>query len=1219
MAIYHLTTKIIQRSKGQNVIAAAAYRSASKLFDEQEQHYCNYRNKPDVIHGELLVPENSPEWIKNIVANFDSDPETMLSQLWNKVDAFEKRTDAQLAREIEFALPIELTTEQNIALAREFIRDQIVARGMLAQWNVHYDAGNPHVHVLLTMRRMTEDSFGKRETEWNSKVLLQTWREKWAEYANFHLHLHQHSVRIDHRSYQDQGIDLIPTIHRGKAVNEMHKRGIETDVVKESIAVNAENLKKIIEVPERIFEKLTAQSDTFSDERLSKTLGLYINDSGKSNFEECVAEIFRSLAHHESVWTEAAIAKAVSGFTTNADDFAKALIAIKQSPELIHLGLGDDGRERYTSKCMFEIENKIQSLVDEMKNRQQRIISNKKIEHLLQAYEKENGKSLTDEQRIAVKHILQPAAVTCVVGRAGTGKSFSLGAAKTVWEEQGLYVQGIALSGIASDGLSRDAQIPSRTIESFRCAIEQGNLKLYPHDVLIMDEAGMTDSVSMLAVLQIVHEAGAKLVLVGDPSQIQPVGPGATFRALLECIGFAELQTVYRQKMEWQKQATMDFSAGRLKEALAAYDKHSCIHLDNQESLVLSRLVNDWFATRVKQDGNLEQFLILAHRNKDTRLLNQQIRAQRIEREEITEGYTVQTTNGEIKISKDDRILFLKNDRNLGVSNGRFATIDSVELMESGRVLAFIAILDGSKQRVTINPEHYNEFAHGYAATVHKSQGLTVDHTFVYAGGKWWDRNLTYVAMSRHKDSCHLYAHHGVHKNKQVLFENLSRLKVKDSVLDFPLAFSERRGIHCDATQVLLKERQHAKTVAMYVDKNREVGMAWSALQAKLADIGIEKMSYEENVFSKISALPEYQASQKSLQIRNKLASVIASDFSRYTKAIESYGLDKQKVQTQAEKYICWNRVETYHQKAALGAVVLRDKTAVAIHENIKAHYPYFQQFGVSSDVIKQHALQHEKRQFLSELNTEERQAFRLVENYVSVNRKIGATYGEEKTKTPNSTRQNLPELKQRQQVLACEIMQNPEYCAKALAFFQIGVARRILGYAVNEKAENAAKHRMDKLQWHANKHLQQQQEISAASPSQLKTLLLNYLDGQIKLDACLDAVHVAAQKNREAYQHALAEFKAHQQSFEHSIQPMMQHPEIQQEMKDLQRRQPGETIYQRGGFLAIRERIANNNLQKEDLKMVFWELRARSEQLSRSLSESLQQREGRDRGGRSR
>ena len=185
----------------------------------------------------------------------------------------------------------------------------------------------------------------------------------------------------------------------------------------------------------------------------------------------------------------------------------------------------------------------IQQLADKLQKRWHHAYSGSEKTNYFRTISKKIGKSLTDEQKTAIDHLLKPHAITCMVGRAGTGKSFCLGAAKSIWESQNVSVYGIALSGIAADGLSKDAGLPSTTIASFCYRVENQLFTLKPHDVVIMDEAGMTDSLSMLSVLKIIHQAKAKLVLVGDSAQLQPVGPGASFRALVERLGFVEMQT----------------------------------------------------------------------------------------------------------------------------------------------------------------------------------------------------------------------------------------------------------------------------------------------------------------------------------------------------------------------------------------------------------------------------------------------------------------------------------------------------------------------------------------------------------------------------------------------------------------------------------------------------------------------------------------------------
>src|SRR6202142_1078246 len=180
MAIYHLHVKVIGRKSGSSAVASAAYRSGSRLRDERLDRSHDFSGKRGVVHSEVMLPEHAPQaW---------SDRE----RLWNDVEAFEVRKDAQLAREVEFALPREMTQAQGIELARDFVQTEFVDRGMIADLNVHWDIGpdglaKPHAHVMLSMREVKPDgegAFGKKVREWNSTDLLTDWRERWAEHVN---------------------------------------------------------------------------------------------------------------------------------------------------------------------------------------------------------------------------------------------------------------------------------------------------------------------------------------------------------------------------------------------------------------------------------------------------------------------------------------------------------------------------------------------------------------------------------------------------------------------------------------------------------------------------------------------------------------------------------------------------------------------------------------------------------------------------------------------------------------------------------------------------------------------------------------------------------------------------------------------------------------------------------------------------------------------------
>ncbi len=228
MAIYHYCAQIIQRSKGRSAIAAAAYRAAEKIEDERLGLVYDYTRKCGVIFSDIMAPDNAPAWVYN------------RAELWNQVEVAEKRQDSQLAREINIALPQELTIEQNIELIKGYIKENFVDRGMIADYAVHVDKEyiNPHAHIMLTTRSISKEGFGKKVREWNpdfaygkvqNSECYVDWRESWQNHANKALERHGYDERIDHRNYKDQGIEKIPTIHEGPHVRAMEKQGIETD------------------------------------------------------------------------------------------------------------------------------------------------------------------------------------------------------------------------------------------------------------------------------------------------------------------------------------------------------------------------------------------------------------------------------------------------------------------------------------------------------------------------------------------------------------------------------------------------------------------------------------------------------------------------------------------------------------------------------------------------------------------------------------------------------------------------------------------------------------------------------------------------------------------------------------------------------------------------------------------------------------------------------
>lgn len=384
-------------------------------------------------------------------------------------------------------------------------------------------------------------------------------------------------------------------------------------------------------------------------------------------------------------------------------------------------------------------------------------------------------------------------------------------------------MKGIALSGIAAQNLQEQSGIKSRTIASFSYAVAKEKFKITEKDIIILDEAGMTDTYSLVDVLETVHQAKAKLVLVGDDAQLQPIGPGAPFRALIESCGFAKLENIVRQEKAWQRQATHDFSTGNVKEALATYNANNHIHFSGCSSQAMSHLIEDWQKIRAQGCKPLSKTLILAHTNKDVAKLNTMARSERLIAGEIEQGVFLE--QHEIWVSKNDRILFQKNDAKLDVKNGQFGTIKDIKTNDLGEVTNIDAELDNKKQ-ANFNPNEYMNFTYGYAATIHKAQGITTDRSFLYLGDRYWNRNLLYVAASRHRKTLDMYVNQSIYPDLEALSKGVERDGTKDNILDFPLNFARRRGFESESLFHRFKEHAlgYLKTAVKFLhDKYQQI------------------------------------------------------------------------------------------------------------------------------------------------------------------------------------------------------------------------------------------------------------------------------------------------------------------------------------------------------------------------------------------------------------
>jgi Ti-type conjugative transfer relaxase TraA len=785
MAIYHFSAKVIQRSAGRSAVAAAAYRSASELVDERVGRSHDYTAKEGVVHSEIMLPAGAPERWQPV----DDTPEAGRSareRLWNEVEVIERRKDAVLAREVEFALPRELSQAEGIALAQEFVRRQFVSRGMVADLNVHWSKEpdgevKPHAHVMLSMREIDGDRFGKKQRAWNDVSLLREWREGWAELANARLAELGHDIRIDHRSLREQGIELEPQHKIGPAGARREERGEDAERAVEHRAIARRNGEALSTDPSVALDALTQQHSTF---------------------------------------TRRDMARFVNRHTDGAEQFASVLAKVEAAPELVRLGEDERGRERFTTRAMLETERRMEAAAGELAGHDGHSVLQAAGWRVVKAAER-SGLVLEEGQREAFRHVTSGPALSLVVGYAGSGKSTMLGVARAAWEAEGYSVRGLALSGIAAEGLEKGAGIASRTIASLEYAWKEGRDQLTSRDVLVVDEAGMIGSRQMERVLSAASTAGAKVVLIGDPEQLQAIEAGAAFRALAERHGAAEITTIRRQHEAWQRDATRELATGRTEAALERYAAAGMVQTADTREDARAELVAIWDAARRQRPEQSQ--VILAYTRDDVRDLNEKARAElRAAGELRSADQVVQTERGARAFAAGDRIMFQKNERGLGgdgrgrggvaVKNGTLATV--LEVASGGERLT--VRLDGQEkgkagQAVTFYTRDYAHLDHGYAATVHKAQGVTVDRAHVLATPHM-DRHAAYVGLTRHRDGVALHYAREDFASPAALARVLGRERAKDTSLDYSQdrdgddlvrRYGERRGLAPDSQIVV--------------------------------------------------------------------------------------------------------------------------------------------------------------------------------------------------------------------------------------------------------------------------------------------------------------------------------------------------------------------------------------------------------------------------------
>lgn len=762
LAIYHLSAKPISRSSGRSAVASAAYRCAARLLNERDGVLHDFTRKGGVEHCEIVLPDG-----------VDADWALDRSALWNAAEHSENRKDSRVAREFEIALPHELSEQGRIEAARVFAQHVADRYGAAVDFAIHApheqgDIRNYHAHVMMTTRQVGQHGLGEKTIleHKNARLLsrglpttdmqLRDIRQAWETIANAQLQRQGLDIRIDHRSHIERGLELVPTEHMGVNASQMQRKGMGVERARLDEEAALRNAELIREKPEQVLTLISQEKSVFDRHDIARALHRYINDDHQA-FQNAFASV---MASPSLVLLQAERVDDMTGEGELARYSTREMLELERAMA--------DGARRMAHARSHGVDR---HHVDQAMRLQDELIGartatslsgDEDVEGIASADRKQELKrpGLSEEQKAAIQHITGSEGIAVVVGFAGAGKSTMLAAARDAWERQGYKVHGAALSGKAAEGLAESSGIASRTLASWSHGWQRDRGVLGRGDVFVIDEAGMIGSQQLSRFVAEAEARGAKIVLVGDHEQLQAIGAGAPFRAIAEQIGYAELSEIRRQKIDWQRAASVSFATHKTSEALASYRDHGDIHFASHRDEARAAIVRDYLADREQHPDGTR--VAMAHRRADVRALNAAIRASLQDSHQLGRGeeggeFTFQTNDGPRSFAPGDRVVFLENSRELGVKNGMLGEVKAIERN------ALHIRLDGTgaeasaeARLITVPINDYQAIDHGYATTIHKNQGATVDRAFVLASGTM-DRHLIYVAMTRHRDGVGLY------------------------------------------------------------------------------------------------------------------------------------------------------------------------------------------------------------------------------------------------------------------------------------------------------------------------------------------------------------------------------------------------------------------------------------------------------------------------------
>ena len=752
MAIAFARARYLSRSSGGNAVRSAAYNAREKIEAERTGEVFSFKGRDAPEHHEVLLPEGADAHLANAAV------------LWNAAEAAERRKDAQVAREIVLALPADrvLSTEDRIELARSFAAEHFVSKGLAVQLDVHAphrergegegawtegtggDHTNWHAHLLITTRRIEGDQLAaKKARDLDPEVrkagtrTLVTDAEAWGETWRAH----------QDRYFQEHGIELrvdATAAHPGEHIGPVRMRKVDSPAVERAEALRMAN-EAAARDPEQVLATLTRNNATFTERELDRYLAKHLG-AGPGGIPDSV----------------------------QVQDITAAKAAVLGHKDLLVLHDRETGEAagRFSTRTVREQERA--ALADGAVVAGARHHQGVKARHQETAL---GSRTLREDQRAAFEHAVEGGGLKLIEGRAGTGKSYTLAAVREAHEAAGYRVMGLAPTNAVAQDLKADGFTEAGTVHAALFGIKNGRTSWDRRTVVVVDEAAMLDSRVTGEVLAEAKRAGAKVILSGDDRQLASIERGGLFTELRKAHGAAEITEVTRQKVDWQREAARDLAEGRFDNAVASYDRHGAITWAGDGEAARAALVARWKADTLA-DPRASRF-VFAYTNADVSQINAELRQVRRDRGELAgPDVRFETKHGAADFAVGDRVQFTDTDKKRHIYNGNAGVITGLDA-RTGQVTARLDAAAGAMGReVTWDAAEFEGFRHGYAGTIYKGQGKTLDHTYLLHTHHW-RAAASYVALTRQRESAQVFVAEDTAKDARQLARQMGRGEVR--------------------------------------------------------------------------------------------------------------------------------------------------------------------------------------------------------------------------------------------------------------------------------------------------------------------------------------------------------------------------------------------------------------------------------------------------------